>query len=67
MAKQKSPPLHFVTYVQNKDRTGYDLFNDLPIEERRQILTAGCIHLTELYAKNNGLTIEKMNPKTETA
>ena len=67
MAKQKSPPLHFTTYVQSKDGNGYDLFTDLPIEERRRILTAGCIHLTELYAKSKGLTIEKIERPTETA
>lgn len=57
---RKAPQFHFKTYIQRKDGDGYDLFEDLSIEERREILTKSCIRITELYAKSKGLTIEKI-------
>lgn len=67
MAKQKSPPLHFKSYLQRKDGSGYDLFEDVPIEERRKYWTKVSIELAKIEAESKGLTIEIIECTPETA
>lgn len=57
---RKTPQLHFKSYLQRKDGSGYDLFEDIPLEERREYWAKVSIRLAEIEAKCKGLKIEKI-------
>ena len=63
----KSPQFKFKSFIQRKDGNGYDVFTDLPIEERREYWEKVNFRLAEIEAKCKGLKIEKIERTTETA
>lgn len=57
MAKKKKEPLKIVTYVKRSDGSGYDLFNDLPDERKREIATNMNKRVIEICAESLGYKV----------